>query len=59
MAAGDDGATRHGVLRCRVPVRGCREAARFAALAALCEVLSCQPGDLLRSEPADAGDAGG
>jgi putative transcriptional regulator len=27
---------------------------RFATLAALCEVLQCQPGDLLRWMPEDA-----
>jgi putative transcriptional regulator len=31
-------------------------AVRFATLAALCEVLKCQPGDLLRWEPEDAAD---
>ncbi|MGW4508705.1 helix-turn-helix domain-containing protein [Streptomyces sp. NPDC004436] len=30
------------------------KAVRFATLAALCEVLECQPGDLLRWEPEDA-----
>jgi putative transcriptional regulator len=34
---------------------GRAKAVRFATLAALCEVLRCQPGDLLRWEP-DAGD---
>ena len=33
------------------------KAVRFATLAALCEVLKCQPGDLLRWEADDA--AGG
>jgi putative transcriptional regulator len=33
------------------------KAVRFATLAALCEVLDCQPGDLLRREAADT--AGG
>ncbi|WP_037603907.1 helix-turn-helix domain-containing protein [Streptacidiphilus rugosus] len=32
---------------------GRAKAVRFATLAALCEVLECQPGDLLRWEPAD------
>jgi len=45
MAAGDDGVTRNRVLL------------RFTTLAALCEVLECQPGDLLRWEAEDA--AGG
>jgi putative transcriptional regulator len=30
---------------------GRAKAVRFATLAALCEVLDCQPGDLLRWEP--------
>ncbi|MEU2162693.1 helix-turn-helix transcriptional regulator [Streptomyces chengbuensis] len=30
---------------------GRAKAVRFATLAALCEVLECQPGDLLRWEP--------
>ncbi len=39
---------------------GRAKAVRFATLAALCEALECQPGDLLRWEPdAPAGDAGG
>jgi putative transcriptional regulator len=33
---------------------GRAKAVRFTTLAALCEVLDCQPGDLLRWEPADA-----
>ncbi|MEU6702828.1 helix-turn-helix domain-containing protein [Streptomyces wuyuanensis] len=37
---------------------GRAKAVRFATLAALCEVLECQPGDLLRWEP-EAGDAAG
>ncbi len=32
-------------------------AVRFTTLAALCEVLDCQPGDLLRWEPEEAEDA--
>jgi putative transcriptional regulator len=32
---------------------GRAKAVRFATLAALCEVLKCQPGDLLRWEPDD------
>ncbi len=31
---------------------GRAKAVRFSTLAALCEVLDCQPGDLLRWEPA-------
>ncbi len=30
---------------------GRAKAVRFTTLAALCEVLECQPGDLLRHEP--------
>jgi putative transcriptional regulator len=33
---------------------GRAKAVRFATLAALCEALDCQPGDLLRWEPEDA-----
>lgn len=33
---------------------GRAKAVRFATLAALCEVLECQPGDLLRWEDEDA-----
>lgn len=33
---------------------GRAKAVRFATLAALCEVLECQPGDLLRWESEDA-----
>ncbi|MET7442064.1 helix-turn-helix domain-containing protein [Streptomyces sp. NPDC004082] len=36
---------------------GRAKAVRFATLAALCEALECQPGDLLRYE-AEAGDEG-
>ncbi|CAO5152016.1 putative transcriptional regulator [Frankia sp. AiPs1] len=36
---------------------GRARAVRFATLAALCEVLNCQPGDLLRWEPEDAAGA--
>ena len=35
---------------------GRARAVRFATLAALCEVLECQPGDLLRWEGEDAPD---
>ena len=34
---------------------GRAKAVRFTTLAALCEVLNCQPGDLLRWEAEDAG----
>ena len=36
---------------------GRAKAVRFATLAALCEVLECQPGDLLRWEAEDAPQA--
>jgi putative transcriptional regulator len=32
---------------------GRAKAVRFTTLASLCEVLECQPGDLLRWEPSD------
>ena len=35
---------------------GRAKAVRFATLAALCDVLGCQPGDLLRWESEDAPD---
>jgi putative transcriptional regulator len=35
---------------------GRAKAVRFTTLAALCDVLQCQPGDLLRWEPEDAAD---
>ncbi|MEU9994399.1 helix-turn-helix transcriptional regulator [Streptomyces sp. NPDC050848] len=35
---------------------GRAKAVRFTTLAALCEVLECQPGDLLRWEPGEDGD---
>lgn len=37
---------------------GRAKAVRFTTLAALCEALDCQPGDLLRWEPEDNVDAG-
>ena len=37
---------------------GRAKAVRFATLAALCEVLECQPGDLLRWEAEDAAGGG-
>lgn len=36
---------------------GRAKAVRFTTLAALCEVLACQPGDLLRFEPDGAPEA--
>lgn len=38
---------------------GRAKAVRFTTLAALCEVLECQPGDLLRYAPDDLGDRDG
>ena len=38
---------------------GRAKAVRFTTLAALCEALGCQPGDLLRWEPEDAADGTG
>ena len=35
---------------------GRAKAVRFTTLAALCKVLDCQPGDLLRWEPEDPSD---
>lgn len=35
---------------------GRAKAVRFTTLEALCEVLECQPGDILRWEPEDAAD---
>jgi putative transcriptional regulator len=35
---------------------GRAKAVRFTTLAALCEALGCQPGDLLRWEPEDPSD---
>ncbi|MBU6534911.1 helix-turn-helix domain-containing protein [Streptomyces sp. NPDC057245] len=37
---------------------GRARAVRFTTLAALCDVLECQPGDLLRWEAGQAGQAG-
>ncbi len=37
---------------------GRAKAVRFSTLAALCEVLDCQPGDLLRWEPGELTDTG-
>ena len=36
---------------------GRAKAVRFTTLEALCEVLECQPGDLLRWEPEEAADS--
>lgn len=37
---------------------GRAKAVKFSTLAALCEALDCQPGDLLRWEPEDADETG-
>jgi putative transcriptional regulator len=49
-------AERVGITPANIAVlkNGRAKAVRFATLAALCEVLDCQPGDLLRWEPDDA-----
>ncbi|WP_238153895.1 helix-turn-helix domain-containing protein [Streptomyces xinghaiensis] len=46
-------ADRVGITPANLAVRknGRAKAVRFTTLAALCEVLQCQPGDLLRWEP--------
>ena len=38
---------------------GRARAVRFSTLAALCEMLRCQPGDLLRWEPEDGAEGDG
>ena len=38
---------------------GRARAVRFSTLAALCQVLECQPGDLLRWEPEDGAEGDG
>jgi putative transcriptional regulator len=52
MAVGDL-AQRVGITPANLAVlkNGRAKAVRFSTLAALCEVLDCQPGDLLRFEP--------
>ncbi|CAL9609807.1 helix-turn-helix domain-containing protein [Streptomyces atacamensis] len=52
-------ASRVGITPANLAVlkNGRAKAVRFTTLAALCEVLECQPGDLLRWEPDDAADA--
>jgi putative transcriptional regulator len=49
-------ADRVGITSANLAVlkNGRAKAVRFTTLAALCEVLECQPGDLLRWEAADA-----
>ncbi|MFI8631909.1 helix-turn-helix domain-containing protein [Microbacterium sp. NPDC077663] len=55
MAVGDL-ATRIGITPANLAVlkNGRAKAVRFTTLDALCEVLECQPGDLLRWEPGAA-----
>ncbi|MGK5447721.1 helix-turn-helix domain-containing protein [Streptomyces radiopugnans] len=51
-------ASRVGITPANLAVlkNGRAKAVRFTTLAALCEVLECQPGDLLRWEPGNADD---
>ncbi len=58
MAVGEL-AERVGITPANLAVlkNGRAKAVRFTTLAALCEVLECQPGDLLRWEPADHADS--
>lgn len=53
-------AERVGITSANLSVlkNGRAKAVRFSTLAALCEVLDCQPGDLLRWEPDVADPAG-
>ncbi|MGX1855199.1 helix-turn-helix domain-containing protein [Streptomyces sp. NPDC055299] len=53
-------ANRVGITPANLAVlkNGRAKAVRFTTLAALCEVLECQPGDLLRWEPETPGDGG-
>ncbi len=55
MAVGEL-AERVGITPANLAVlkNGRAKAVRFTTLAALCEALDCQPGDLLRWEPDDA-----
>ncbi|MFF2999816.1 helix-turn-helix domain-containing protein [Streptomyces sp. NPDC057950] len=57
MSVGDL-ADRIGITPANLAVlkNGRAKAVRFATLAALCEVLDCQPGNLLRWEAEDAAD---
>ena len=53
-------AERVGITQANLAVlkNGRAKAVRFTTLAALCEVLDCQPGDLLRWEPEEPGERG-
>ncbi len=57
MAVGDL-AARIGITPANLAVlkNGRAKAVRFTTLDALCEVLECQPGDLLRWDPAEDAD---
>lgn len=57
MAVGDL-ADRVGITPANIAVlkNGRAKAVRFTTLDALCQVLDCQPGDLLRWEPDQRGD---
>jgi len=57
MSAGEL-ADRVGITPANLAVlkNGRAKAVRFSTLAALCEALECQPGDLLRWEPEEASD---
>ena len=50
-------AQRVGITHANLAVlkNGRAKAVRFSTLAALCEALQCQPGDLLRWEPDEVG----
>jgi putative transcriptional regulator len=52
-------AERVGITPANIAVlkNGRAKAVRFTTLGALCDVLECQPGDLLRWEPEDTTDA--
>ena len=52
-------ADRIGLTPANVAVlkNGRAKAVRFTTLASLCEVLRCQPGDLLRWEPDETGES--
>jgi putative transcriptional regulator len=58
MSAGEL-ADRIGITPANLAVlkNGRAKAVRFTTLAALCEVLNCQPGDLLRWEPDETGES--
>ena len=47
------------VVNLSVLKNGRARAVRFSTLSAICEVLDCQPGDVLRFEPRSTGDRKG